>query len=92
MGFQENSICTLYLSFSYDITKWCKVYAKTDFRFQKLHEEFGQLQASSGKFKKLKHDGLLLPKKYIPSAKTLYSEDLSNITFNYLCENSPNYL
>ena len=33
-----------------------------------------------------------LSKKYIPSAKTLYTEDLSNITFNYLCENSPNYL
>ena len=30
-----------------------------------------------------------LSKKYIPSAKTLYTEDL---TFNYLCENSPNYL
>ena len=30
-----------------------------------------------------------LSKKYIPSAKTLYAEDL---TFNYLCENSPNYL
>ena len=29
--------------------------------------------------------------KYIPSAKT-NTEDLSNITFNYLCENSLNYL
>ena len=34
----------------------------------------------------------LLPKKYIPSAKTLYAEDLSNITFNYLCESSPSFL
>ena len=32
---------------------------------------------------------LHLSKKYIPSAKTLYKEDLSNINFNY-CENSPN--
>ena len=32
--------------------------------------------------KKLKFDGLPLSKKYIPSAKTLYTEDLSNITFN----------
>ena len=32
------------------------------------------------------------PKKYIPSAKTLYKVDLSNITFNYLCVDSPNYL
>ena len=31
-------------------------------------------------------------KKYILSAKILYTEDLSNITFKYLCENSPNYL
>ena len=50
------------------------------------------LQTSSGKSKKLKLDGLLLFKKHIPSAKTLYTEDLSNITFNYLCENSPNSL
>ena len=32
-----------------------------------------------------------LSKKYIPSAKTSHTEDSSNITFNYLCENSPNY-
>ena len=31
-------------------------------------------------------------KKYIPSAKILYAEDLFNITFHYLCENSLNYL
>ena len=73
--------------YTYDITKWCKVYTKTGSWFQKSHEVFGQLQTSSGKSKKLKFDGLLLSKKYIPSAKTLYTEDLSNITFNYLCEN-----
>ena len=33
-----------------------------------------------------------LSKKYIPSAETLYAEDLSDITFTYLCENSPNCL
>ena len=32
---------------------------------------------------------LNFPKKYSPSAKTLYIEYL---TFNYLCENSPGYL
>ena len=42
--------------------------------------------------KKLKSDGLLLSKKYIPSAEKLFAEDLSNITFNYLHENSPNSL
>ena len=47
---------------------------QTDSWFQKSHEEFGQLQASIGKSKKLKSDGLHLPKKHIPSAKTLYTE------------------
>ena len=42
--------------------------------------------------KKLKFDELLLSKKYIPSANTLHSGDLFNITFNCLCENSPNFL
>ena len=41
--------------------------------------------------KKLKFDGQLLSKKYIPSAKT-YTDDLSNITLKYLCGNSPNSL
>ena len=31
------------------------------------------------------------PKKYISSAKKLYTVDLSNITFNCLCVDSPNY-
>ena len=52
-------------------TKWYKVYTKTDFWFQKSHQEFGQLQTSSGKSKKLKFDGLVLSKKCIPSDKTL---------------------
>ena len=47
---------------------------------------FGNKKKNSGKSKKLKLDGLLLSKKYIPSAKILYTKDLSNITFNYLCE------
>ena len=51
-----------------------------------------QLQVSSGKSEKLKFDGLRLSKKGIPSAKTLYTKDLCNITFNYLCEHSPNSL
>ena len=39
---------------------------------------YEQLQTSSGKSKKLKLFGLL-SKTYIPSAKTLYTVDLSNI-------------
>ena len=34
----------------------------------------------------------IFSKIYIPSAKALYTEDLSNITLNHLYENSPNYL
>ena len=41
---------------------------------------------------KLKFNRLHLSKKNIPSAKKWYIEDLSNISFNYLCENSPNSL
>ena len=40
----------------------------------------------------MKFDGLLWSKKQIPSAKTLYTEDLTKITFKYLCGNSPNSL
>ena len=69
-----------------------QIYTKTDSWFQKPHGEFGQLQTISGKSKKLKFDGLLLSKKYISSAKSLYLEDLCNITFNCLCENPPNLL
>ena len=31
-------------------------------------------------------------KTYIPSAKTVYTENFSNIIFNYLCKNLPNFL
>ena len=72
----------------------CNVYTKIDSWSQNSHEEFEQPQTSTRKSKKLKSDWLLLSKnkfvqKYIPSAKTLYTEYL---TFNYLCEISPNYL
>ena len=60
----------LHLCFSWDITNWRKIYIKTDSWIQISHEEFGQLQTSTGKPKKLKFDGLLLSKKYILSAKT----------------------
>ena len=39
----------------------------------------------------MKFNGPHLSKNYILSPKTLFT-DLSNITFNYLCENSPNSL
>ena len=93
LGFQENPIYTSHICFSKDITNRCKVYTKTDSWFQKSYGEFGQLPTSSGKSIKMKFNVLLLSKNYILSTKTLYTDDdLSHITFNYLCENSPNYL
>ena len=44
------------------------------------------------KVQKFKLSELYLSKNYITSAKTLYTEDLSKITFNYLCEYSRNSL
>ena len=81
----------LYICVSLNITKWCKVYTKTDSWFQRSHEEFGQLHKSSGKSKKLKLDGLLSSEKYIPSA-IHYLQRISNIAVNYLYENSLNSL
>ena len=66
----------------------CRFYTKTDSWFQKSHEEFGKLQTCSGKSKKLKFDGLLLSKKYIRSAKTLHSEDLSSLLSTAFSANS----
>ena len=86
LRFQENFIYTLHLCISEVVTKWCKVYTKADFWFQKSdNKDFKQPQTSSRKSKHLNFDGLLLSKKRIPSAETWYTEDLSNITFNYLC-------
>ena len=78
LAFWENYIYTLHLCFSQDIAKYYKVYTKADSWFQKSYEEFEQLQTSSGKYKNLKFHGFL-SKTYIPSAETLYTEDLSII-------------
>ena len=67
------------ISFSWDITKWCKIYTEADSWLQKSHKKFGQLQTSSGKYKRLKFHEPFLSKRYIPSAKTLYTEDLSTL-------------
>ena len=64
---------TLHLCYSWDTTKWSKVFTKTDYLFRKPHEEFGKLQIGSGNSKKLKFDGLLFCKTCIPAAKTLYT-------------------
>ena len=58
--------------------------------YEKLTPGLKDHMRNLGKFRQA--DGLLSSKEYIPSGKTLYTEDLSNITFNYSCENSPNDL
>ena len=65
--------------------RWCKVYTKTNPWFHNLRQT-----VENPKTWNLM--GYFCPKNWIPSAKTLYTEDLSHITFNYLCKNSPNYL
>ena len=78
----------LHLCFCQDITKWCKIYTKTDFWFQISHEEFRKLHTGSGRSKKLKFDGLLLSKKHIPWANTLHTEDLSTLLSTTCSTNS----
>ena len=72
------------------MTKWCKVYTKADSWFQKSHEEFGQLQGKKWKVQQVEIQWATFVKKIHSSVKILYTEDFFNITFNYLCENSPN--
>ena len=61
---------------------------KTDSWFQISHEGFLQVQASSGKPKKLKFDELHLPKIYIPPTKALHTEDLSTLISTTCSPNS----
>ena len=91
LGFQVNYIYTLY---TYVLSKILKNGAKF---IQKLSPGLKNHMRNLNNFRQavespinmLKFDGIL-SKKYIPLTKT-YTEDLSNITFNYFCENSPNY-
>ena len=41
---------------------WCKIWRKTDFRFQKWHEEFGKFLLEHLKVSKFGLDGILLSK------------------------------
>ena len=42
--------------------KWCKVKGKTDYLFQKWHDEFGEFSPNHSKVQKFHFDGLFLPK------------------------------
>ena len=61
----------------------CKIYTKIDSWFQKSHEEFGQLQTSTGKSKKLKFDGLLLSKNKFVQKIHSFSWNIIYRVFNF---------
>ena len=93
LGFQENSICTLHftlMSYLKDY-KMLQILNKNWLLVSKITWRIGKFQTSNGKSKKLKSNGLLLSKKYIPSAKTLYTEDLSNITVIFETKRTKNH-
>ena len=54
-----------------------QIWKKTDSWFQKLHEEFGEFYASSGKSENLHFDVLLLSIAYKCSAKKVHKNYLS---------------
>ena len=68
-GFKKVSFTLYFYVLAKIFQNHAKFTKKTDSWYQKSHEEFGQLQTSSGKSKTLKFDGLFLSKKYISSAK-----------------------
>ena len=82
----------LHISSIYSYYKMVQNLYKSWLLFSKIIWGIWIISDKHWKSKKLKFNGLHLSKKYIPSAKTLYTKDLSNITFNYLCENSPSSL
>ena len=89
LGFQENSIYTLHLRFSYDSTKWCKcnVCTKTNSWLQKSHEEFGQLQKSCWSSKSWNSMSYICPKNTFLQSK----HDIQRIYITLLsttCKNS----
>ena len=62
---------------SHDTEEWCKVWRKTDFWFQKRHEELVNCNGSSRKSENLQFDVLLLPIAYKVSAKKVRKSYLS---------------
>ena len=90
LGFQENSIYTVHLCLVAKIlqTGAKSTYTKAGFKIYRNLDNFRQAVESPKSW----HLMGFSPKKYIPSPKRSYTVDLSNITFNYLCVDSPNYL
>ena len=85
IGVLKKSHLHFALCFSDDITKWCKVYTKLTPGFENHMRDLDNFRRA---MKRPTRKSLM---DYISSAKQLYAEDLSNITFNYFCENSPNF-
>ena len=57
----------------HDTEEWCKVWRKTDFWFQKWHEEFGEFSPNHSNVQKYHLDGLFLSKVYEVWAKKIQS-------------------
>ena len=74
----------------FQISKWYKIYTETDSGFKNDMRKKDNFRQAGKSLKRCISMGYIWM-EYIPSTKTLYAEDLSNITFNY-CENSPNSL
>ena len=85
LGFKENSMYTLHYVLAKILQNGAKFkYSKTGFKNYRNLNNFRQAVESPKSWNLMS----FCPKKYIPSAKV----DLSNIAFNYLCVDSPNYL
>ena len=91
LGFQENSIYTLHLYFSKILQNSAKFIQKLIPVFKKSHEEFGQLQTTSGKCKKLKFDGLSLSKNTFLQLKH-YIQGIYQTLLSTTFENLPDSL
>ena len=70
--------CPKYMSFEpkkyrgvifHDTEQWCKIWITLTLRFQKWHEELGELSLEHSKSEKLYIDGLFLSKAYNVSAR-----------------------
>ena len=83
LGFQENSIYTLHFVLVEILQNGAKFRQKVTSGF-KNHEEFGKLQPTSGKSKKLKFDGILLSRKYICPKNTFFQLKLYTQSRIYL--------
>ena len=81
----------LHFTLMFEITYGAKFIQKLTPHFKNHMRNLDNFRQAVESLKSWSLMGYFCPKKYIPSAKT-YTDNLSNITVSYLCENSPNSL